>query len=930
MKNYTRKSLALALVILLLASALPLTAFAGDEAALPPEREAIDWLAEQYITEGATVRDYFYEESRINASGVSLNSTGKNFGEPVCGELADALGIDQDTPMLWRIWRQSPYGEAGEVNIFFSWSAPGTEAGAPVENVTRHTLGTDVYASGSAKMGRDNDNNLVLDGSAFVERQEPPIGEGDLHIDNGDIVIGQAAGQVTVTQEGKDFSAKVNENVLEIGQLSEEAQPYAITVEDGVSGLILVLTGLNLDAGTRPARELEARPALALRPGAEVTIELVEENTMSAGEGYAALEVGYEGESHMAKLTITGSGSLSAQGGANAAGIGGSHKDYTTGEKTEACVFYGDILIDCSGSVTARGGKNGAGIGSAGNNARNSGGTASYPMDAKAWGSISVFNGTVDAAGGANAAGIGGGSHMHGSGEGGGILIAGGQVSASGSAGIGSGLGSHTIENGKGPGSYHSGRIEITGGVVAAESTGNGAGIGGGMYADGDDILISGGSVTARGGDGSANTHHGGAGIGGGYEGHGHVRIEGGEVEAYGQVAAAGIGSGGSPNRKPDRKEDDPKYARSEDSLDLTIVEITGGLVTAAGGPMGGAGIGAGAGADQCEVRISGGEVKAWGSSSAREEMWGGAGIGSGAYLASDSYHTPTVTEVSISGNAEVIATGGWGAAGAGSGAENQRADVRIADGGAQIIAYADGTKFALDTKEGSGDDTVSFPQRISDSVLQGTFVNLDSRRYEGLNVELRPSDKGAALVSLGLPQGYRSFAATLDDAGTYLVYSADAAAEGWYVHNTVAPHEFRENDGEDANTFDCVVAARSLSDNFYLYLSGKEPDDPDDNGGDGGSDDGGGAPTPEPETPETIIPEPETPLAPEPGIEPAEPSEEMIIVEEETPLGNLPQTGTVPSDLTGGSQWRIPILALLGGICAAALWSGKRGAQGR
>ena len=50
MKNYTRKSLALALVILLLASALPLTAFAGDEAALPPEREAIDWLAEQYIT----------------------------------------------------------------------------------------------------------------------------------------------------------------------------------------------------------------------------------------------------------------------------------------------------------------------------------------------------------------------------------------------------------------------------------------------------------------------------------------------------------------------------------------------------------------------------------------------------------------------------------------------------------------------------------------------------------------------------------------------------------------------------------------------------------------------------------------------------------------------------------------------------------------
>ena len=95
-----------------------------------------------------------------------------------------------------------------------------------------------------------------------------------------------------------------------------------------------------------------------------------------------------------------------------------------------------------------------------------------------------------------------------------------------GAAGIGGGL-------------YAGGNdITIIGGEITATGGECGAGIGGGFYTGGNDITIAGGKVTATGGDY-------GAGIGGGFFGNGNdITITGGKVTATGGTNGAGIGGG--------------------------------------------------------------------------------------------------------------------------------------------------------------------------------------------------------------------------------------------------------------------------------------------------------------------------------------------------------------------------------------------------
>ena len=84
------------------------------------------------------------------------------------------------------------------------------------------------------------------------------------------------------------------------------------------------------------------------------------------------------------------------------------------------------------------------------------------------------------------------------------------------------------------------GKLIATGGDGAA-------GIGGGLYGDGNDITITGGEITATGGDY-------GAGIGGGQEGDGsNITITGGEVTAAGGTNGAGIGGGGGISGKGEK-----------------------------------------------------------------------------------------------------------------------------------------------------------------------------------------------------------------------------------------------------------------------------------------------------------------------------------------------------------------------------------------
>ena len=135
------------------------------------------------------------------------------------------------------------------------------------------------------------------------------------------------------------------------------------------------------------------------------------------------------------------------------------------------------------------------------------------------------------------------------------------------------------------------GKLIATGGDGAA-------GIGGGLYGDGNDITITGGEITATGGDC-------GAGIGGGTSAGGkNITIAGGKVTATGGKGAAGIGGG--------------FYGDGNDII------ITDGKVTATGGDYG-AGIGGGNHGEGKNITITGGEVTAAGGTNGA-----GAGIGNG------------------------------------------------------------------------------------------------------------------------------------------------------------------------------------------------------------------------------------------------------------------------------------------------------------
>ena len=166
------------------------------------------------------------------------------------------------------------------------------------------------------------------------------------------------------------------------------------------------------------------------------------------------------------------------------------------------------------------------------------------------------------------------------------------------SAGIGSGK----CYNGE---CYNGENITITGGTVTATGGENGAGIGGGDYGSGENITITGGTVTAAGG-------YYGAGIGGGSGGSGsgsgkNITITGGTVNAAGGWGGAGIGGGGWGQN----------------------ITITGGTVNADGGDCG-AGIGGGKESSGSNVTVSGAAQVTATAGKSNGYYGAGATIGSG------------------------------------------------------------------------------------------------------------------------------------------------------------------------------------------------------------------------------------------------------------------------------------------------------------
>ncbi len=191
-----------------------------------------------------------------------------------------------------------------------------------------------------------------------------------------------------------------------------------------------------------------------------------------SSNNYPGIQAGPLGKT----LTIQGEGSLDAQGGSNAAGIGGG-----------SGITCGNISL-MGGAITACGGEGGAGIGGG------AGGTC---------GNIEIEGGNITATGGNGAAGIGSGSGSNAVTACGNIHLYGGIINACGgvgAAGIGSGSGGTCSS------------IKIEGGTITAEGGDGAAGIGSGSNGSCGNIEIEGGSINATGGEGAGNI---GAGAGG-------------------------------------------------------------------------------------------------------------------------------------------------------------------------------------------------------------------------------------------------------------------------------------------------------------------------------------------------------------------------------------------------------------------------------
>ena len=165
----------------------------------------------------------------------------------------------------------------------------------------------------------------------------------------------------------------------------------------------------------------DGKAALSVQGDGNVTIELYGKNELKSGYGRAGLE------KNTSKGTLTlkddkAPGSLKAEGGTGAAGIGGSENNGTNnitisggtvkaiGGPQSAGIGGGyggggDHITITGGTVTAEGGPGGAGIGSGGEG------------DGDGGSHITITGGTVTAEGGTCGAGIGGGGWSSGSGN---------------------------------------------------------------------------------------------------------------------------------------------------------------------------------------------------------------------------------------------------------------------------------------------------------------------------------------------------------------------------------------------------------------------------------------------------------------------------------------------------------------------------------
>lgn len=266
--------------------------------------------------------------------------------------------------------------------------------------------------------------------------------------------------------------------------------------------------------------------AFSIATGATVDLKLAGRVMLKSGEYAAGLSV--PAGATVTISAISPSGTLTAEGGKNGAGIGGGR-----------AVSGGNITI-LSGTVDARGGENAAGIGG-----------GYYGNGTAANGIICISGGRVMATGGSFGAGIGGGAELgDGTGRNGQIIIEGNAIVTATGGSHGAGIGGGYDGNGTGMG----GKITLDGTANVTANATSGAGIGSGstnrrIYGtdQSGEVLITGNvTVQAR--------SESGAGIGGGKAMNGvsygtgkdgHITINGNADVTATSTYAAGIGGGG-------------------------------------------------------------------------------------------------------------------------------------------------------------------------------------------------------------------------------------------------------------------------------------------------------------------------------------------------------------------------------------------------
>ena len=474
--------------------------------------------------------------------------------------------------------------------------------------------------------------------AALVVGMTLPAFAGTWYIEDGDISISAGESGNDVTQNGA--TTKNDTNTVITNHDSSNASSNTVTIDAGEGKTVNVtLDNVTINVDEEPTSGYDPsayKTAVSVTGSGNTNIELNGNNTLTSGYGHAGLEHNKTDDS--GTLTIQDekndddsakgsasdtTGSLTANGGGQGAGIGGSsNKD-------------GQVTIT-GGKITATGGNGAAGIG---------GGASDKYTAVGGDGDVTISGGTITATGGSGAAGIGGGLDGNGT-----VIITDGDITAKARGYYGAGIGGGCGEIPKDTLIGGNGTVTISGGTITEASGGYmAAGIGSGLQGLGT-VTIEGDAVIKNAQGGEA-----GAGIGSGTRGNSEIIIRGDAVieNAESSANGAGIGSGqGDVNYDYDTEE--------------TIIDKTVGNVTIEGNAKienaksgsGGSGIGGGTlGIGNVIIR---GNAQI-GNATGGEE---GAGIGGGALGTGD---------VTIEGNVTIEnAQGGAGAAGIGGGAETQ------------------------------------------------------------------------------------------------------------------------------------------------------------------------------------------------------------------------------------------------------------------